>query len=289
MTEINGIKDLQGREPIAAALAVGRKGDRGAPVERDRFHILRSHPKATEIGGRSALVREPHPQFAAFHAAAPGKRQSIPAKLAHATVSECWEYRLQAQVLPNLTHPRKAPVCRGDGERAERYDPEQDAWIPMECPHDRCQHRQASGRRPAACKPWLRFLARFDFPRTDGKGLPNLLFKYASGSWNTAKNFLGFFEAFERNCRNLGVEPSSIPLFGLPVVLQLQERTNADQKRRFPVVSIAVAGDDDIISWIIWQQQRVQELAALPPVAGLLDVADDSDPDLISGPQGLGG
>jgi hypothetical protein len=132
----------------------------------------------------------------------------------------------------------------------------------------------------------MRFLARFDFPRdTTGRGLPNLPFKFTSGSWNTVKNFVGFFESFKANCRNLGVDPDSIPLFGLPVSLQLQERTDPGQQRRFPVVSIVVAGDGDLIGWIVGQMERVRSLG-LPghPVAAIEDLGGDFDHDLHSGP-----
>ena len=286
--EPNGIDGLQGREPIAAALSVGVKGPSGAPVDKDRFHVLVSEASPGERQGKFTLVRPPHPSFASFNGAPAGRRQTIPAKLAHATVSECWEHSLKAQVLPGIVHPRKAPVCKGDGVRAERWDPDREDYVSMACPHDRCPHRQTDGRKPAACKPWMRFLARFDFPRTDGKGLPNVLFKYASGGWNTVKNFLGFFESFEKACRNLDVDPAAVPLFGMPVVLQLQERTDPAGKRRFPVVSIAVGGDMDVIAWILWQRERVKEIAGLPPIAGLLEVIDDDDRDLVSGPVGLG-
>jgi hypothetical protein len=286
---IVGIAGLQGREPIAAALSVGVKGPTGAPVERDRFHVLRAHAQVGERGGRATQVREPHPSFGPFNGAGAERRQTIPAVLAHASASECWEYRLQAQVLPDLTHPRRAPVCRGDGQRAERWDPKREEYVEIPCPHDRCPHRQSDGRRPAACKPWMRFLARFDWPRVDGKGLPNVLFKYSSGSWNTVRAFLGFFEAFDAAARNLGVDPATVPLFGLPVVLQLQERTDPGAQRRFPVVSLAASGDNDVIDWILRQRGRIRDLAAIPPVAGLIDCADDDDHDLTSGPQGLGG
>ena len=284
-----GIKDLVGREPIAAALAVGIKGPSGAPTERDRFHILYPSAQLKQFGQRSGLVREPHPSFGPFNGAPAGNRQTVKARLAHATVEECWTYSLKAQVLPGISHPKRAPACKGDGVKAERYDPREDVYHTIDCPHDRCQHRQA-GDKPAACKPWMRFLARFDFIRTeDGRGLPNIAFKYESGSWNTVKAFLGFFESFARNCRNLGVEPADVPLFGLPVVLQLQEKTDASQQRRFPVVTLAVSGDDDIIAWILMQRSRLDELRALPAPARIIDVQDDHDPDLISGPQGLGG
>ena len=70
-----GIEGLQGREPIAAALSVGVKGPSGAPVEKDRFHVLRSHAQTAQVRGRSTLIREPHPSFGSFNAADAGRRR----------------------------------------------------------------------------------------------------------------------------------------------------------------------------------------------------------------------
>jgi len=284
---IVGIEGLVGREPSRASLAVGKTGDRGAPVERDRFHVLLPNAQLRELGGRTNTVRDPHPSFAPFNGAGPERRAVIQARLAHARISECFEFRRQAQVLPSIVHPKKAPACQGDGVRARRWNPERSDYVEIQCPGERCPHTQKPDpSKPSACKPFMRFLARFDFPRdTTGRGLPNLPFKFTSGSWNTVKNFVGFFESFKANCRNLGVDPDSIPLFGLPVSLQLQERTDPGQQRRFPVVSIVVAGDGDLIGWIVGQMERVRSLG-LPghPVAAIEDLGGDFDHDLHSGP-----
>jgi len=279
-----GIAGLVGREPISAALAVGRKGDRGAPVERDRFHILLPAAHAVELGGRSTLARDPHPSFGPFNAAPAERRTVVLARLAHARIDECFEYRLQAQVLPNIVHPKKAPACMGDGRRAQRWDPKTSAYLDTDCPGERCPFSQApGGGKPRPCKPWMRFIARFDWPRVDGKGLPNVPFKYASGAWNTVRNFVGFFESFRANCRNLGVNPDAIPLFGLPVTIQLQERTDPSAQRRFPVVAITVAGDGDLIAWILAQQARLCEIVTTAP--RLITVSEEppgADYDLVS-------
>lgn len=281
-----GIDGLVGREPIGAALSIGRKGDRGFPVDRDRFFVMLPSAQSREIGGKAQQVRDPHPSFVAFNGAEPARRTVIPARLAHARVAECFEYRRQAQVLPGLSHPKRAPACMGDGVRALRWDAGKGEYVAIPCPAERCPHTQPpEPNKPAPCKPWMRFLARFDFPRdAAGKGLPNIPFKFTSGSWNTVKNFVGLFESFRASCRNLGVDPDTIPLFGLAVSIQLQERTDPGAQRRFPVVSIVVAGDGDLIAWIGFQMERAHQLAAVRPVAAIEDLGGDFDPDLISGP-----
>jgi len=302
----SGINGLAGREPIAAALAVGRKGPKGAPIEKDRFHILLPDRRAESgiVGG----MRDPHPSFAAFNAAEAIHRLTVPARLCHATEAECFSWRRQAQQVTvggkALAHPKQRPVCVGNGGETDgqalRWVPAEPdkvfpgapadwkGYQPITCPGNRCPFAQeGSGARGqgTACKPWMRFLARFDFPaRADGKRLLAVSFKYTSGSWNTVRSFVGFFEALRRAAQAMGIDPADVNLMGLPVMLQLQERTDGAQQRRFPVVSIAVAGDGDIIAWIIGQRERLDSarLISSSPVVGLLeeradDIALDND------------
>lgn len=283
-----GIAGLTGREPIGAALTVGIKGANGAPTEKDRFHILDASASEAEFqkrdgGTYKAPVRVPHPAFAVFNGAGPDRRRVVQARLAHARINDLFEYRLQCAKSARIpAHPGKAPVCQGDGRAARRWDGHQ--YLDIPCPGERCEFSQPgppdrSGRpsRPD-CGPWMRFLARFDFPATarklpDGTDqvvrLPAITFKLTSGSWNTVRNFLGFFDAFRAACAGFGVDPNAVPLFGLPVLLTLSEKTNSEAKSRFPVVGIQVAGDADIISWIEHQMQRRQDLVRLATVQPL--------------------
>lgn len=300
-----GISGLVGKEPIAAALSVGRKGPTGAPIEKDRFHVLLPDRQASD-GDRKPIggLRLAHPSFASFNGAEVARRQVVPARLAHGTIPELFDWRRQAQQVTvagkALVHPRQRPVCLGNGGESDgiawRFDPADpsrrdpkvlagwDGYRAIVCPGDRCPFAQeGTGARGqgVACKPWMRFLARFDWPRDpSGKGLPNVPFKYTSGSWNTVRSFLGLFDGFRRACQAMGVDPGTIPLFGLPVLLQLQERTDAGQQRRFPVVSISVAGDGDLIAWIAAQAERLQgaRRIASTPVVGLLE----EDPDRVA-------
>ncbi len=292
----NGIAGLEGREPIGAALTIGIKGDNGAPIQRDRFHILNANAVMKEYGKSgngtySAPMRELHAAFGSFNAADAAKRKTIPARLAHATVKEMFEYRRHAgsgcKGIP--AHPKKAPVCLGDGINAIRWDGKE--YQPIPCPNDKCPFAQPGtgvGGKKAACGPFMRFLGRFDFD--ESKKLPAIPFKFTSQAWNTAAYFLGFFEKFERDCRLLGVEPERVPLFGMPVLLTLSEKTNKDAGTRYPVVSIQINGNADFITWIEMQMRRgaeVRQLASRAPLA-LSDMSDDetiaADVALVSGP-----
>lgn len=295
-----GIAGLEGREPIGAALTVGIKGPNGAPIEKDRYHILSPDAVLAEYskrdgGSYKAPKRELHPSYTSFNEAAPERRRVIPARLAHATIAELFEFRLQAQSgakgIP--AHPKKAPVCRGNGETAIRWDGTD--FKPLPCPGEKCPYSQptpgANGKSTKpACGPFMRFLARFDFPETAGRRLPSIPFKFTSAGWNSTRNFLGFFDAFRKACAGFGIDPNQVPLFGMPVSLILNERTNPETQARFPVVSIQTAGDADIIGWIQQQLARGESVRALARSAPLALSALSSDEELagdvvtVSGP-----
>jgi hypothetical protein len=274
-----GIAGLRGREPIACAVTMGIKGPSGHPVDKDRFWILDSTPTNAEFkksNGETykAPVRAKHPSFAIFNEAPASRRLSIPAVLAHATVAEMFDDRRQAYRLPGISHPKKAPACIGNGVDAIRWTPDREDYMPIACPGERCPFTVApNDRTPAPCKPTTRLLARFNWPveritdpatgKVTERRLPNLPFKFISGGWNTAGAILGFFETFERNCRALGVDPLAVPLFGLPVLLTLTERTNPKSQSRFPTVSLQINGDADMLTWIEMQLRRREEVQAL--------------------------
>lgn len=242
-----GIDGLLPREPIGAAVTIGVKGERGFPVEKDRFHIA--------IPAQDADGRRPHhPAFAAFNAAAPEKRRIIRGNLVHASQAECFEHHLKAQVL-SKAHPDKRPACVGDGITAERWEgPEPDNMMQIKCPNERCEYRLST---PPKCKPWMRFLFRLRW--SDGVALPTPLVKFTSGSWRTTANLLGFFEYLERTAKQLGIKPN---LFGVPFVLTLTEQTKASERTRFPVVTITP--ELDPIDFWAAQSQRLESIKPLP-------------------------
>lgn len=326
--------DGRGTEPIGAALSVGCKGENGAPTDKDRFYVVNPAARKgqfTSQGGKtySSLMRDPHPSFDAFnfsahpsmlqreidgkpnehyspskHAQQLAKRQVIPISLAHLTIDEAYHGSYFALKLPGFAErPGKAPCCVGNGEHAERWI--KGAIQPIPCPGEQCPFRQkgeANGRPvKAPCGPRLTLFARFNWPRVidpkDGvaKGLPNLPFKFTSGSVFTYLNFAGFWRSFRRACDGFGVRPDDVPLFGFPAQLMLQERTNAEAQTAFPVVSIAPLGDGDILGWIAAQIQRgsdirrIAESARVPALTDrrILDATLADDQDLVAGPQGV--
>ena len=268
-----GIEGLQGREPVGVVLSAGIKGPSGAPIERDRYHLVVPH----EADGRRAH----HPGFAAFNSAPPEARRVIRGNLVHATAAECFELSLRAQVSKALglkAHPNRRPVCSGDGVRAVRWTGGED-FTEVPCLHDLCPARLAE---PAECKPWARLYFRLRWK--DGSPLSTPLTKFTTGSWNTIANLKGFFDALDRNARELGL--TDYTLFGLPFTLTLTEKTNAQRRSRFPVT--VISEDMSPIDFFRWQRAHIRELQA--PVVSLLE-GPEHDPDVefadlrgISGP-----
>lgn len=249
MSPHQGIAGLQGREPIGAVIAIGKKSDRGFPIEKDRFHVL--WPQENAEG-----VRPPHPQFRDYNQADPKFRQLVIGQIVHATAAECFEYSYRAQAAKGQpSHPSKVPFCTGNGDKAKRYVGKRNgdhAFDTIACPADRCEFRQGD---KAPCKPWMRFL----FRAMISEKLPTPLCKYTSGSWNTIRNLVGFFDLIEKQSKAVGlVNPS---LMGLKFTLQLTEQTNVEKKSRFPVVRIVPL--DDPITFFSAQLDRVERARAL--------------------------
>lgn len=209
-----------------------------------------------------------------------------------------WTNANGAQVRALPAHPQKGPSCIGNGQIANRWNGTEYERIP--CPGETCIY-SAKGpissytKQPekSPCGPWMRFVGRFDWDpiaardkdgapvlNADGSPkmvrFPNVVFKLTSMGWNTAKEFKGFFDAFDRACAGFGVDPLTVPLWGMPVTITLEQRRNMDTSPPsvFPVASIAMRGDIDLITWIgnqLEQGSHLRQLAARAPMIALTD------------------
>lgn len=247
--EYRGIEGVHGVEPVGAVLTIGQKGPRGNPVDNDRFFLV---VPTMGADGR----REAHPEFAKFNDMQPERRQIVHGNLVHVEEADAWEYHLKAQVLPKpwQAHPDKRPSCIGDGERATRYHGKTgpDDFREMDCPNDLCEFRQGTGAKP--CKPWGRLYFRIRWPYYEA--WPTPLVKWATGSWNSVRSVLGFFEHVRLQAEGLGLE--SYSLYGLPFSLTLSRKTKPSAKTSFPVVSMSP--ECDLIGFFLQQRTQIQEL-----------------------------
>lgn len=277
---INGIGELTGREPIGCCMSIGRKGDRSAPVDNDRFYFVMPN----EVDGVRAL----HPAFTAFNTAPVEQRTVIRGNIVHSRVEDAFQHSLKAQVLDGYPpHPSKAPTCIGDSVHAKRWI--DGAYKDIPCPGSLCPFRQPTVRPngkpgPTPCKPFSRLLFR---PRwKEGSTLPSLLCKWTTGSWFTSSGLLGMFEHVRAQAEQLHVENFSV--YGLPFVLTLgrKKRKDGQDGRSFPVVSASV--DGDVIDFLLNQKRRLAELGgSAPSLAALTDEEQRTARALLEDTKGI--
>lgn len=274
MERLDGIKGLTPKEPIGVVASIGHKGDRGQPVDTDRFYLVA--PTAEKVGQHEQ--RRPHPAFRKFNEHEDlAVRQVLRGQIVHRAPSECFEHRLVAQVLPGIAaHPGRAPHCSGDGTRAQRWDG--GAFREIACPNDLCQYRQGEKK---VCGAFGRVLFRLRWP--EGNPLPSLLCKLTTKSWYSTAAWLGFFAEIERQAALLG---GDLGIFGVPFVVTLGRKTMPSRGRAFPVMSVSV--DGDLQSFFVQRAGMLrQALDERRPVAALTDGSQQADEELAADLEGI--
>ena len=274
-------------EPVGAVLRIGKKNDRGVPIERDRFYIALPHEDSS---GHRPL----HPRFNAFNVAPPEHRTFVSGNLVHGSLRDAFDLQRYAYRLPKPAFqppPSRRPACEGDGMQAIRYlgdgkraDDEEFRSIP--CPGDLCEFAQAG-----ICKVRLTILFR---PRwAEGAKLPAPLMRFASHAEHNLSSVYGLFDHVADVAHSLRIldakppetqgyaalEEAGVPMFGLPFSMTLTERTNPEKRTKFPVVKFAP--DGDLVAWLMGVVQQREQLGAaretllLSPIPA--SVADDPD------------
>jgi len=264
----SGIKGLSARKPVGAVLRIGRKAGRGFPTDRDQFYLV--SPKQDSTGCRPL-----HPAFTYYNRAPEEQRRSLSCILVHASQEQACNMQLMCYRAPGLaSHPDGFPSCTGDGDDATRWTGER--FEPIPCPGERCQYRQpgSTGKGAArACKPDVRLLFQPVWAKGD---MPTPLCEFASKSWNTAANLLGFFEYLRVQAQELGVAQPN--LYGFQFQLTLTEQTKPSKKARFPVVTISPSVSVQEFFWAKAQQGK--QLSEVPQYLALTD-HEMHEPDII--------
>ena len=248
-----------------------------------RYSWLLMGPRPTsemERGRITVPVRDPHPAFNAFNFCDPGRAASLRLRIVHWHERSAWRFNLGVWQAPQ-GHEQQARGwwCRGDGERASRWQRGQQTAI--RCPGQLCEFAQLAGDKGPLCKPHLTLLGRLQW--ADGSPLPPLLVQWSSQSWNNAANVEGVFRYVRELAANLGLG-EGFPVFGLPLILTVGETRRAarpgQSARRFPEVAVSIDGDP--MEWLsklrayIEQQRDTRELLGsmaeplqLAPPAGM--------------------
>lgn len=278
-----GIDDLRERQPIGCALAMGRKGPSGAPVDKHRFFVVR--PVADGMGREAR--RAEHPAFGQFNQLADPtwndaarkahdeKRASVRGILVHARPEDAYTLRRQADRLRGHEHPRLGPSCMGNGEVAERFFPDRGDYGPIPCPGARCEFAAAAPGQRASCHPHVKlvFQLRFD-------NLPCLLCKYSSNGWGSTSGIHGFFGDLRQQAAALGVEEPSV--YGIPFVLTLSRRSNPAAKTAWVEVSMSADFPPGMTlqEYLLRQADARRQLAGAMPLLALGMAASAADADI---------
>ena len=268
------IAGLVGRDPVGAVVTVGKKGDNGAPTDRDRFYFKQVF--AQDVGG--VLRKGEHPAFAAYNSAAPDKRRILRGNLVHASIDDWFEAGLAAQTLKGFpSHPKKIPTCCGDGRKATRFygkkEDGSDDFRVIDCPNDLCFARQGKSKE---CKPAMRFLFRVNW--NEGIALPKILVRLVSHSWNSAANFQGMFDYIRDQAAAFGLADFSV--FGIPFSINLTEKTNPEEKSRFPVLTITP--ECDLQDYFVWQRKQLESFGGKLALPAPLSAEENSAPQVIA-------
>lgn len=269
-----GIAGLEGRTNVGCVLSIGIKGDRGNPVEKDRFHILGAEADAQNR-------RHHHPRFGAFNKAHVTHRRSVMGRLVHATEEECFRYSLGAYRPKGRPSPEsKRFFCSGDGVRATRFTGMADGveqFASIACPNEACEFRK--GKR-AECKPQATLLFQLEW---SNGGLPTLLTKLKTQSWNSIDGMVGMFRNIRAAATQLGMPDYS--LAGFPILVELTERTSKQHRSRFPVLSVSPRIDPlQFFTGAIELRERMKDVGML---GAQQPTVVDSVPALPSNPAAL--
>jgi hypothetical protein len=274
MDRYTSIDGLVGRDPVGAVVTVGQKGANGAPTDRDRFFF--KNVFAQDVGG--TLRKEPHPAFASYNSAAPEKRRTLRGNLVHARIEDCFEAGLAAQKLTGFpSHPKKIPTCCGNGKVATRFYGKladgTDDFRQIVCPNNLCPARIGKKKE---CSPAMRFLFRVNW--SEGIALPKILVRLVSHSWNSAANFQGFFDYLAEQAAAFGL--SGFSVFGIPFSITLTEKTNPEEKSRFPVLTITP--ECDLQDYFVWQRKQLESFGGKLALPAGLSAPENSSPEIIA-------
>lgn len=226
----------------SGTLGVGRKGESGAPVDKDRFYIGSPVLSSREFQGRSGkyagMVHELHPQFSLWNAKADKHlRQSLSVVIMHQKLEEAFAYTPFRAYQLKAFPAESGNSCEGDGDRAMR-------WVKGErkeiaCPGTKCEFYQRG-----ECKVHISLIV---VPMWDAavkklavdRGFPEppeLPLRYQSSGRHMASSLLSFISSAEKLT---GKGRRKINWQGCPILMSLGEKSSKANRTRYPVVTFS--------------------------------------------------
>lgn len=300
----DGIVGVEGRIPFGAIISVGKKGDRGNPIQTDRFFISStSFEEISGKGGGYRNLRHPlDPRFREFNEMRQGDRRAsvLRGNLSFPERGDCMNHHLVAQQLGKGrtqrppgggvwdTPPRSMPACTGDGKTAQRFDGLVDGepqFVEIDCPNRLCPFRTGPKK---ICGALGRLYFRLRWPdaaqqaleKKNGQCFPSILVRYQTHGWETVENMVGMFDAVEETARGLGMPQDSWTFAGLPFEMTVGMKKIPDKGRSFPVVSFALG---DVIGFLRWQTEQREYLLGAPRSVALIGDGMDHEEGSLEG------
>jgi hypothetical protein len=231
--------ELTGRRPFGAILALGRKGDNGAPVDKDRWHITdtvmdRKDFRRRDGGTVSGEFHAPHPAFAAWTAQRnTADRQVIRVVLEGATWAESVTISRSRQTdAGGKSIPSTLPWCFTTGAGGAKRWSSKGHHQPFACAGDRCpeaQRNKPNGETsPHACRPQVELFGRLTWAGTPWAGvLPEPVVRWRSHGWGSVRGVLGVEEELDRAWRSLVVVSSGASELADAPLSEVLEATGA--------------------------------------------------------------
>ncbi len=262
MTYTTGIEGVTGVRPIGARLQIGIKGPRGAPVEKDRFHLMEMVS--------DGKIRRGHPDFEFFNRSDPSKRRSVSLILEAPSWDDpeagALRQGLVAYKIRGLSPRDRRPACVGDGRSALRWSDREGKRVAFRCLFDACPQRarERNGRSiPLECRTMSRLVGRLDWTGTPAEGkAPTPLVLFESGGIHTYRSLLGLREDLDRAARAFGIDPSDVPPWGLRIRLTVTTKTNPTKGTRFPVVVASLIDSaQDHVARVLQSRGEILKLA----------------------------
>lgn len=271
-------KPLQGKRQPSVVIATGRKGDKGAPIEKDRFRLA-------EVNENKQKIRPDHAAFFAFNKAPMEKRRVLYGIITHISEEDALWYERSAQQLrvdfyksigwfkngrdnqQTVAHPNRLRACHGggpDGKAIRWFGPGPDDFRTIECPGDRCEFsKKLSGEKKAPCGLSMDFMFQLMW-KDEFAGLPSVTARYVSHGMGTLRNFIGFFEEISTAINVLGIK--NPVLYGFPFMMSLGEKTKPSENWIWPTVTITpMMSPLDFFYAQTERRKQLKEMAAQIP------------------------
>lgn len=278
-------------------IRLGRKGDRGGVVGRDRFWITTWRAD----GSGQQAVSNLAPGFEAFNANVAendesnlSKRRILRGCLVHANFYSPERFgngamttQFKAQQLPGMAAPAfGGPTCSSkDGVTAKRWNQRADSYEEIHCPAEACPFRQEISSNSRTGKTYVNvpchrtsaIVFQLRWISAAGDAFPcSRAWIEARGSWGSATHqWWAFHESIVNEYRQLG-GTGELSWYGFPIKLVLEKRTSPVKRSSYwvPCLYPDFPPGMTLQSWLLKQAEMSSALLLEGPTVGAAEIVD---------------